>query len=61
VVAEAVEREAERDVLTELGCRRAQGFLFSRPVPAESVDELLGSPGSWRRGIPVPREARPMR
>ncbi len=60
VAAEGIEREAERDVLTELGCHRAQGFLFSRPVPAESVDQLLRSPGSWRRGIPVPREARPM-
>jgi EAL domain-containing protein (putative c-di-GMP-specific phosphodiesterase class I) len=60
VVAEGIEREAERDVLTELGCHRAQGFLYSRPVPAESVDQLLRSPGSWRRGIPAPPEARPM-
>ena len=51
VVAEGVEREAERDALTELGCHRAQGFLFSRPVPAESVDALLRSPGSWLPGI----------
>jgi len=56
VVAEGVEREAERDTLIELGCHRAQGFLFSRPVLAESVDALLRSPGSWRRGIPVPQE-----
>jgi diguanylate cyclase (GGDEF)-like protein len=47
VVAEGVEREAERDALTELGCHLAQGFLFSPPVPAESVDALLSSPGSW--------------
>ena len=51
VVAEGVEREAERDVLTELGCHRAQGFLFSRPVPAESVDALLCLTGNWLRGI----------
>jgi len=57
VVAEGVEREAERDALTELGCHRAQGFLFSRPVDAESVDALLRAPGSWRRGITVPRLA----
>ena len=57
VVAEGVEKEAERDALTELGCHRAQGFLFSRPVDAESVDALLRAPGSWRRGITVPRLA----
>jgi diguanylate cyclase len=51
VVAEGIEREAERDALTELHCHRAQGFLFSRPLPAESVDALLGSPGSWLPGI----------
>jgi diguanylate cyclase (GGDEF)-like protein len=54
VVADGVEREAERDALTVLGCRRAQGFLFSKPVPAESVDALLSSAGSWLPGIPTP-------
>jgi len=52
VVAEGVEREAERDVLTRLGCHRAQGFLFSRPVDAENVDALLRSTGSWLSGTP---------
>jgi len=48
VVAEGVEREAEHDAPTDLGCHRAQGFLCSRPVPAESIDTLLRSSGSWR-------------
>jgi diguanylate cyclase (GGDEF)-like protein len=43
VVAEGVEREAERDVLAELGCHRGQGYLFSRPVPAEDIDGLLAA------------------
>jgi diguanylate cyclase len=51
VVADGVEREGERDALTDLGCHRAQGFLFSRPLPPEAVDELLGSTGSWLPGI----------
>jgi len=51
VVAEGVEREAERDVLTALGCHRAQGFLFSRPVAAGDIDPLLDSPGNWLLGI----------
>ena len=41
VVAEGVEREAERDALSDLGCRLAQGFLFSRPVEAGAIDALL--------------------
>jgi EAL domain-containing protein (putative c-di-GMP-specific phosphodiesterase class I)/GGDEF domain-containing protein/integral membrane sensor domain MASE1 len=33
VLAEGVETEPQRDLLVELGCRRAQGFLFARPAP----------------------------
>jgi diguanylate cyclase (GGDEF)-like protein len=38
VVAEGVETPTVRDRLAELGCELAQGFLFSRPVPAEDVE-----------------------
>jgi EAL domain-containing protein (putative c-di-GMP-specific phosphodiesterase class I) len=38
VIAEGVETPTVRDRLAELGCELAQGFLFSRPVPAEDVD-----------------------
>ena len=31
VVAEGIETEAERDVLTELDCDLLQGFLLGRP------------------------------
>jgi diguanylate cyclase (GGDEF)-like protein len=54
VIADGVEREAERDALIDLGCHRAQGFLFSKPVPSESVDALLSSTGSWLPGISTP-------
>jgi EAL domain-containing protein (putative c-di-GMP-specific phosphodiesterase class I) len=33
VLAEGVETEAERDVLTGAGCNLLQGFLFGRPAP----------------------------
>lgn len=37
VVAEGVETTAQRELLVELGCRTAQGFLWSPPVPAEDL------------------------
>ncbi|ESZ15300.1 hypothetical protein X737_22470 [Mesorhizobium sp. L48C026A00] len=33
VMAEGVETEADRQALHKLGCRTAQGFLFSKAVP----------------------------
>jgi diguanylate cyclase (GGDEF)-like protein len=41
VVAEGVERVEQRDLLKAFGCRLAQGFYFSKPVPAEEFTELL--------------------
>jgi diguanylate cyclase (GGDEF)-like protein/PAS domain S-box-containing protein len=41
VVAEGVEEEVQLEVLVDLGCDRAQGFLFSHPVPAPELWEVL--------------------
>jgi EAL domain-containing protein (putative c-di-GMP-specific phosphodiesterase class I) len=41
VVAEGVESEDQSAVLQDLGCRLAQGFLFSRPVPASALPEMV--------------------
>ncbi len=41
VVVEGVETEEQRDLLIDLGCRRAQGFLFSRPVTAAVIRGML--------------------
>ena len=41
VVAEGVEEEVQLEVLVEMGCDRAQGFLFSRPVPAPQLWDVL--------------------
>ena len=55
VVAEGVETEEQLAVLDELGCDIAQGFYFSRPVPADEVASLpLQLPGSLFRPRPAP-------
>jgi diguanylate cyclase (GGDEF)-like protein/PAS domain S-box-containing protein len=41
VVAEGVETDAQRQLLAERGCDYAQGYLFSKPVPAAQFEALL--------------------
>jgi EAL domain-containing protein (putative c-di-GMP-specific phosphodiesterase class I) len=41
VTAEGVETESQLRMLSECGCTHYQGYLFSRPVPAEQVSALL--------------------
>jgi EAL domain-containing protein (putative c-di-GMP-specific phosphodiesterase class I) len=43
VIAEGVETESQRDYLRELGCRYAQGYLFSPPVEGSAITTR------WRR------------
>ncbi|MEW5917746.1 MAG: EAL domain-containing protein, partial [Gemmatimonadota bacterium] len=40
-IAEGVNSETQIEVLRELGCDYAQGYLFSRPLPADEMRELL--------------------
>jgi diguanylate cyclase (GGDEF)-like protein/PAS domain S-box-containing protein len=41
VVAEGIETTEQADALRELGCDIGQGFLFSRPLPADQLDSTL--------------------
>ncbi len=40
-IAEGVETEDMRSRLQAFGCDAAQGYLYSRPVPAEDIERLL--------------------
>jgi diguanylate cyclase (GGDEF)-like protein len=43
-VAEGVEQAEQAEVLRQLGCRLAQGFLFARPFAADIAEAVLSAP-----------------
>jgi len=51
VTAEGVETEAQRRYLVALGCDRAQGYLFSKPLPAERIAEVLVAASAEPRSL----------
>lgn len=53
VVAEGIETEAQRQLLAELGCDYLQGYLFSRPLPAQQVPWLVLQDRTGKQIIPI--------
>ncbi|MFT4074178.1 MAG: EAL domain-containing protein [Asticcacaulis sp.] len=41
IVAEGVETRAQKNILRQTGCNIIQGYLFSKPVPSNSIDEMM--------------------
>jgi EAL domain-containing protein (putative c-di-GMP-specific phosphodiesterase class I) len=41
VVAEGIETQEQLRLLKELGCPYGQGYLFSRPMPADQMEQIL--------------------
>lgn len=51
VIAEGVETNSAKTMLTDFGCDVGQGYYFSRPIAATEITKLLQSPA----GVPSPR------
>ena len=51
IVAEGVETDEQRKMLTTLSCSHAQGFLFARPMPeAETTAAIAVHDANWKSG-----------
>jgi EAL domain-containing protein (putative c-di-GMP-specific phosphodiesterase class I) len=49
--AEGVETSEQLEMVRTEGCTEMQGFVFSKPVPASDVDELLDRIGKGGVGL----------
>ncbi len=57
VVAEGVETDEQRKLLTAMGCSSAQGYRFVPPMPAEKVGELLRTLAAEAKARVIPLRA----
>lgn len=47
IIAEGIETSEQLDRLRELGCEFGQGYLFSRPLPADQIEKMIADSGEW--------------
>ena len=45
-IAEGIETHEQLEVVRALGCELGQGYLFSRPVPADEISAMLADPAA---------------
>lgn len=57
VIAEGVETGLQRDCLVDLGCSRAQGYLFAHPVEASEAETALDRVAAFDAGSAPARPA----
>jgi EAL domain-containing protein (putative c-di-GMP-specific phosphodiesterase class I) len=55
VVAEGIETEVQRDLLSSMGCHYGQGYLLAMPLPARQAVELVRNGFSTTPLVPEPR------
>jgi EAL domain-containing protein (putative c-di-GMP-specific phosphodiesterase class I) len=58
VVAEGVETREQLEILQAHNCPQAQGFYFSRPVPAEEFSHLVEGGIRSREFVGIADESR---
>ena len=51
VIAEGVETAQQRDLLAATGCDFAQGYLYSRPVPAAEFEALMSTQATGQTSL----------
>ena len=52
VVAEGVETPEQYAMLMSLGCEYGQGYLFSRPIPKQEIDQLIATIAEFGKTFP---------